>query len=346
MSKPLSINKWWLPISILISIVMIALVIYMTVDRETIHYLFKIDPFFILIAISLHIASWFVWALRILILSKLAKPDCNMKFIDSINAVITNLFLAAVTPSMAGGEPVRIQMLSKKGLGVGRATAVVIGERIFDAILVISLLPFGIAVIISQTGIASSRAVMLGLAIGLALFCLGIAIFMYSLLKPEKIKNIIIRLNERFSSILKGRIDTEKFIRTIEGFIREFQIGSKFIFSMKNSRGVIAVFALTAVYWFLEFLVASFVLLSLHQDPIWIKSVAAQILLLVVIMIPLTPGSSGLAEGVGGLIYGNMVNLSILGIFIALWRFLTYHINIIVGGLYQYKLVKSFLPEY
>ncbi|HDO19167.1 MAG TPA: flippase-like domain-containing protein, partial [Thermoplasmatales archaeon] len=314
-----------------------------TIDRETLRYLSDINPFFLLIALVLHVASWFIWALRISILCRFAKPDCKVSFIDSISVVITNLFLAAVTPSMAGGEPVRIHMLSKKGLGTGRSTAVVISERIFDAIFIIVLLPFAVMVIAFQGGIVSNNVIRYGLLTGLILFGLGIVVFVYSLVKPDKIKRFILTLNKKFSSISKGKIDTENLIKKIEGFLREFQVGSKFIFSMKNSRGVAATFVLTAIYWLSEFLVASFVLLGLGQNPIWIKSIAAQILLLVIIMIPLTPGSSGLAEGAGSIIYNSLIGSSILGIFIALWRFITFHVNIIVGGVFQYKLAKSLL---
>jgi hypothetical protein len=339
-------DKKLLLFSIIISLIIIVIILYLTIDRDTfVIYLSKIKPGFFLLGLLSHVLSWFLWGLRLSFMSKMVKPECRITIRDGSSIAITNIFLAAVTPSMAGGEPIRIHLLSKKGLGTGCATAVVLGERIFDAIFILLLVPF--AVIVFQN-IISNNIIKTGLFIGLALFIIGILLFGYGVMRPEKVKKFLVGLDKLFEKILpsfRKKIDASVVLKKIDDFAYEFRKGAKFIFRMKNIKGVTIVFLITAAYWLAEFAVASFVLLGLNYNPIWIQSIAAQILLIIIIMIPLTPGSSGLAEGVGGLLYSTLVTKSLLGVFIFIWRFITFHINIIVGGIFQYKLFGSILPK-
>ena len=58
-------------------------------------------------------------------------------------------------------------------------------------------------------------------------------------------------------------------------------------------------------------------------------------------MMPTTPGSSGMTElGVGGL-YTVLIGSSLIGVFVLLFRLITYHMNLIVGAFFQYKIFKS-----
>ena len=68
-------------------------------------------------------------------------------------------------------------------------------------------------------------------------------------------------------------------------------------------------------------------------------------LLQIIVMIPTTPGSSGVAELGASALFSSFVNVSILGVFIVLWRFITYYLNIIISGVFQYKVLKSVVKK-
>jgi uncharacterized protein (TIRG00374 family) len=91
-------------------------------------------------------------------------------------------------------------------------------------------------------------------------------------------------------------------------------------------------------------MIPSMILLGLGLPPFFIESYAAQVLLLVIIMMPTTPGSAGIAEaGVFGL-YGVLIGTStesLIFVFIILYRFITYHMNLVAGAIFQYKIFKS-----
>jgi uncharacterized protein (TIRG00374 family) len=61
-------------------------------------------------------------------------------------------------------------------------------------------------------------------------------------------------------------------------------------------------------------------------------------------MLPLTPGSSGVAEislyGLYGVLIGTSSN-TLIGVFIILYRFITYHMNLTAGAFFQYRIFKS-----
>jgi len=58
-------------------------------------------------------------------------------------------------------------------------------------------------------------------------------------------------------------------------------------------------------------------------------------------MMPTTPGSSGIAEGFLVGLYSVVIGSSLIGIFILIFRFITFHFNLIIGAIFQYKIFKS-----
>ena len=88
-------------------------------------------------------------------------------------------------------------------------------------------------------------------------------------------------------------------------------------------------------------MIPSMIFLGLGLNPSFILSYSAQILLIVVIMMPTTPGSSGVTEGFLAGLYSVIIGSSLIGIFILTFRFITFHLNLIVGAFFQYKIFRS-----
>src|SRR5574344_1399980 len=123
----------WLCISLGISFTVLFVFLLLTFDTNTLDELQNCNIWLILLALIMHIVSIGFWALRI-------KYMCwslgyKVPFLHSFNLVCSNQFIASVTPSQIGGEPVRIYELTKARVPAGEATAVVIMERVFDAVV-------------------------------------------------------------------------------------------------------------------------------------------------------------------------------------------------------------------
>lgn len=129
------VQKRLLLISLGISFTVLFLFLFFTIDRGTLEALQSANLWLILLALAMHIVSIGFWALRIVFMSR--SLGYKIPFLHSFNLVCSNQFLASVTPSQVGGEPLRIYELVKARVPVADATAVVLMERVFDAVVLL-----------------------------------------------------------------------------------------------------------------------------------------------------------------------------------------------------------------
>lgn len=334
--------KLSLIISLALSFSIIILILYFTIDAETINKLAstQIKYEFFAIAILLNILYWVLWGARLKVLANAVEENVKISLWKSTKIVIANLFLACVTPSMAGGEPVRIYLLNKEGMSIGHSTAAVLGERLIDAIFIVLAVPFAIYIYKDKPGVGFLST---GLTIGIIVFIILIVIFLYAILKPEKVKSLLIYISKKLRRFSKKKESESKTINRINNEVDKFHKGMK-CFVGEHKKALLKASILTILFWSTGFLIPSFILLGLGLPPFWVESYTAQILLLVIIMMPTTPGSTGIAEiGIFGL-YGVLIGTStetLIGPFIILYRFISFHMNLIAGGFFQYKIFKS-----
>jgi hypothetical protein len=98
-------------------------------------------------------------------------------------------------------------------------------------------------------------------------------------------------------------------------------------------RGLLFGGIVTALFWISEFLVASVIMMGLGLGPFILESFFFQILIAIIMMIPLTPGSSGVTELSTSSLYALIIPSGMIGIFVILWRFVTFYLNIILGAI-------------
>ncbi len=329
-------------ISITVSLAIILIILFFTIDANTIDQLFtiRIKYEFFAIAIFLNILYWVLWGARLKVLSNAIDKNVNIGLWRSTKIVIANLFLASITPSMAGGEPVRIHLLNKDGMSLGSATAAVLGERLLDAIFILILVP--IAFFIFQDA-ADLGFIGTGLMIGVFVFIVIIILFVYAIMRPEKVKGFLIFVNKKLSRFSKKKESESKVTRRINKEVDNFH-NSMIVFVGDGRKALVKASVLTVLFWSTGFMIPSMILLGLGLPPFFVESYAAQVLLLVIIMMPTTPGSAGVAEaGIWGL-YGVLIGTgegTLIGIFLILYRFVTYYMSLIAGAFFQHRVFKS-----
>ena len=329
-------------LSVTLSIVIIIIILIFTVDAKTLDQLSSISikyEFFV-IAIFLNILYWILWGARLKILANMIDKNVKIGLFKSTKIVIANLFLACITPSMAGGEPVRIHLLNKDGMSLGCATAAVLGERLIDAIFILIVVPIALFIF---KDVRDLGFISLGLTIGIIVFLLLLILFIYAIVRPDKTKSLLIFLNKKFRRFSKKKESESKIIRKINREVDNFH-KSMYCFSGDHRKSLILASILTVLFWSSGFLIPSMILLGLGLPPYFIESYAAQILLLVIIMMPTTPGSAGITEVAIYGLYGVLIGTSsstLIGVFIVLYRFVTFHMNLIAGAIFQYRIFKS-----
>jgi glycosyltransferase 2 family protein len=343
--KKLSKTKISIVLSIALSLTIIVLLLYFTIDAKTIQYLsqisFRTDFFlFFSAAVLLNVLYWFIWGARLKVLSTAVDPTIHVSWWETTKIVIANQFLAGITPSVAGGEPVRIYLLNKDGLSPGGATAVVLGERLIDAIFILMLVPFGFFVFKDRINV---QLISYGLTIGVIVFITGLVVFALALKYPEKIKSLLLGISTKLSRFSKKKDKRSAVVDRINREVDNFHTSMVFFLTGGKKR-FLAAGGLTVLMWSTGFMIPSMILLGLGLPPFFMESYAAQALLLIIVMLPTTPGSSGVTELGMAALYGVLLGAShqyLLGVFVLLFRFITYHMNMICGAIFQYRIFKS-----
>ncbi|MBE3120684.1 MAG: flippase-like domain-containing protein [Thermoplasmata archaeon] len=326
-------------LSIGLSIAVILLILYFTLDAKPFEALSAVHiryEFFVA-AVLINVLCWVIWGARLKILSNAIDPNVHISLWESTKIVIANLFFAGITPSLAGGEPVRIYLLNKDGLSTGGATAAVLGERLIDAIFLLLCLPFAVYIVKDYINV---EFIKIGLYAGVIFFIICIFLLAYAIKYPEKIKTFLIFITEKLSRLSKKKTGKKSIVQWINHEVDNFHQSMVF-FLTRRKKAFLQASLLTVLYWSLGFMIPSMIMLGLGLKPFFIESYAAQAILLVIVMMPLTPGSSGIAELFTAGLYAILIGPSLLGVFVILFRFITFHMNMIAGGIFQYRIFKS-----
>ncbi|HVP97077.1 flippase-like domain-containing protein [Methanoregula sp.] len=319
-------QKKWLFISITFSFVVLVIILFLTINKNTIQYLRGINPWFLLLAFLTHILTMCFWAMRVKKMSgSLGYP---IKFFYSLNLVFANLLAAAVTPAQAGGEPVRVHELYKAKVPLGDATAIVIMERVLDGVALACLAAFAMFALSEQwKSLGAISDIMVYITWIFVAGCLFL--FYLAIRRPDVMKRVADRAARFFtrkweparaSSVLE-RIDAEivNFHAAVLKFVRTAKSGLAW--------GML----FTLLYWVSEIVTASLILMGLGQPPLFFESFVIQLILAILMMLPLTPGSSGIAEVGAGTMYALFIPGPIVGVFVVIWRIVLYYFNIALG---------------
>lgn len=332
--------KFSIIFSVLFSVTIIALILYLTITPDTIEYLLTTPiryEYFILAGLF-NFLIWGLWGIRIKILSQAIDPSYDISVFEATKIVIANLFLANITPSMAGGEPVRIYLLKQNGIHVGGATAVTIGERLLDALVFLLCVP--IAFFIYGRYITNDY-LQTGLYIAVIVFILFVFVFLYTIRNPKKIKSFLIKITRFFKRIRRKENPSKVLLKKISNEVDNFHDSMTF-FITKGKKTLLLAGFITTLFWFSTWSIPIFLLIGLGIKPTFLlESYAAQILIVLIAMMPTTPGSTGVSEGGVAALYGVFISSSLLGVFVLLFRFITYHMGLIMGAIFQYKIFKS-----
>lgn len=328
-------QKKWLYISIGFSLAVLIIILYLTINENTFQYIQKINPWFLLLAFLTHILTMCFWALRVQKMS--SSLGYRIGFFYSLNLVFANLLAAAITPAQAGGEPVRIHELYKAKVPLGDATAIVIMERVLDGIVLAGLAAFAMFALTDQwKSLGAISDIMVYITWIFVAGCL--ALFYLAIRRPDVVKRVARRVACYFTKKWeKAQVDEvlERIASEIDNFNKAV---IKFVRTAKSGLGWGLLF--TLLYWTSEIVTASLILVGLGQPPLILESFVIQLILAILMMLPLTPGSSGIAEVGATSMYALFIPAGIVGIFVVIWRIVLYYFNIALGILSSLIIVR------
>jgi glycosyltransferase 2 family protein len=324
-----------LAISLTFSIISILALLLYTITPGQLRSLIQIHPAFLTAAFIVQFCSWLVWGARVKTMSEALGGEVPFK--KSVEIVLSNLFAASITPGHTGGEVTRVQLLRGCNLSVGDATAVVLGERVLDALFLGIAAP--IAFVLFTRFFPSSTGLIALFGGAALIFGVLFFILVYVMANPRKVKTLVRKARWLFVKV-RG---VDKADKSMQRFLREIDVvhNSSKRYLKDERQALVKGFLFTTTFWLLQFSIASLILVGLGSQPWILASFSAQTVLMMIAAIPLTPGNSGIAEVSTATIYSVFVSTSVLGIFILGWRVVTYYLNLIVGGLVSIRILQN-----
>ena len=321
-----STQRKWLFISIGFSLVVLVIILFLTINENTLTYLKEINLWFLLLAFMTHVLTMCFWALRVQKMT--GSLGYRIGFFYSLNLVFANLLAAAITPAQAGGEPVRIHELYKAKVPLGDATAIVIMERVLDGIALAALAAFSMIVLTDQwKSLGAVSEVMVFVTWIFVAGCLFL--FYLAVRRPDTVKSVVNRCTLFLTKTWENK-RVEALIARADKEIDNFQSATiRFVHTAKG--GLLWGMLFTLLYWVSEIITASLILIGLGQPPLILESFVIQLILAILMMMPLTPGSSGIAEVGATSMYALFIPASIVGVFVVIWRVVLYYFNIALG---------------
>ncbi|WP_292486561.1 flippase-like domain-containing protein [Methanohalobium sp.] len=329
--------KKWMKASLLISGLSIILLFIVTVNSETIETVLKIKYEYIILAVIMHMVAYFMWALRTKSMSQ--GIDYKIKFLSCVKIVTASKFAASITPSSIGGEPLRIELLHQNELPIGRASAIVLGERFMDALLILFSAPM--ALYILRDGFSNSSLDIIFI-MGEFILVSVLLITLYGLLRPGNLKRIIHFIAIKLTKLLGKKREDQIYhvLKKIDSELYNFHASLRML--LREGRiSLVCGMLFTVFYWLFLFSILPVILMGLNQNPPVIITFAAQILLLIITAVPITPGASGVAELGASTLFSIFVVSSLIGVTVVTWRALTYYMNLLVGGFVSIKIAKD-----
>lgn len=332
--SPLRSVRRGLILSLALSLVVMVVLNLRTVTPDTGKLLLQANPAYLVLALVLIVLTWAAEALRLSLLLKLSGRVPPFRRLFQI--VLATFFAAGVTPFTSAQGPVQVYLLHREGVALGRATAV-FSLRLFLTTLAFTLGVAGAAVAFPRL-VTPRFAAPLRVAVPAALVVL--VLFAAALLNARALTAALHHLLTRKQGGSRRPAWLERLLLRLTAELEEFAA------ALERFRGpeallLSAALLLTVFYWVVDFAVAPLLLLALHRpfDPL--RVILLQALLSFLVSVVPLPGGSGVAELGFAQLFRGLVPAAGLGLFVSLWRLLTYHLSVLVGAVSLAVLVRE-----
>ena len=315
-------------IFILLAFGVSAIIIFRSVDDQTINSLLHADKFKLLLALCVVFLAWVCDAGRFCALAVAAQEKVSF----SLGIVLTwlNYFGSAVTPMQSGGGPFQVYALYKKGIPVGKGIAITLIRTMLTVLILTLAVP---GVLMLDPEILEGSPFLKGLVFYVFMVILATWAFIaFTIIKPDLVKKLIrvvIMWLRRFNFMRSNRT-VIKIIQWLDKEVDNYILNFRLAFNSGKIWLVIAV--ILSVLHLLSLFSVLPVLMSAVGLPFrYTQTIAVQAVFMFILYFVPTPGASGVAEGGGALLYSVLMPENMAGIMSIICRFFTDYISIFMG---------------
>lgn len=264
--------------------------------------------------------------------------DKLLSWRQSFDVIMLWEFASALTPSVVGGSGVAIFVVHREGINLGRSTATIFVTAMMDEIFYILMVPL-IFVVIGGDRLFPTEG-------------------LFNVVTPDMLRSlfyfgygfIVLLTTIILFGVFFFPLKTKLFLVKIFsfGFLRRWQrhvvkLGDEIILSARHFRGKDLIFWLkafvsTMVSWTARFLTLNFIFLAFTSGFDQWEVYGRQLVMWVIMLISVTPGSSGVAELLlpaffNHLPWDHAALAPILLVLVAIiWRLMTYFPYLFAGA--------------
>lgn len=323
----------WLRLGVragLLALVVSALVLVFTFEESTWDHLRRLDPLTAVELLALVAVVWLCGGGRLFTLAR--AMGYRPSYRQSLTVTLSSEFGIAATPAGAGGAALWLGLLRSYGVPVSHGAALLTAELAIDALVFAVLLPVAFWALLRQPELAEGLADRVGYVWIYPL--LGIAVVLTALWLLVRLPALApVRLwlwNRRF--LRRHLVRWTRLWRQRHRFLQRFRSGLHTLFRVRPGMVVLTV-VLAVIQWTCRYSVLPLLVWSFGGGSEVLVLFLLQGLLLMLSYVIVAPGGGGGVEVASALLLRFFAPVSAVGVIVVLWRFFTYHLFLLGGGL-------------
>lgn len=319
-------------LAVAFSVLAISLLLYYT-KADLSQAFSAVNFLYLAAALGLIVLNWFLEAGRLCTIID-AIGD-QLPFAKALQIALVGSFFANITPFDSGREPLQVYLLAKHGVSAGKSTAVILIKTIMSTIARLAL-ALGIPAWLLLTKSAWSLPPLLNTAlnIGIVLYILVTTALIFFMLRPQKLTPLLRSiLGWRWLTRFWSRQKLDQAADGVLGEVRTFHDSIQ-VLTRAKKRNLLLIAFYSVLLWVMTLSVPALLLWGLGVNSPFLQILAVSLIFYLAAAYAPTPGSAGVSEAGFAAIFfaSNLIPYPLLGVFVLLWRFLTYYISLMVGG--------------
>lgn len=289
----------------------------------------NLNKWWLLYSIFVIFGYWFFKALIIKIYTNYYNKGFSFK--KSFKLEMETLFFNGITPFSSGGQPFQVWSLKKEGIKLSDGTNIVFITSFIHqfALFIISIVSITINIHLNLFTVNSNVKYLsiIGFVINV-IFMISLLILMFNKSIKKNLVNLLIKLLS-FLKIIKNK---EEMVIKWQKKLDVLDEGTKII--LKNKKGFIisVVFNVIALLCYFVVPVSLGYAMGLTNLGGIETIITSNYVNLVGMFIPI-PGGTGGIEYAFAVLFSNFMNLTLTKSMMLVWRFVTYYLGVILGGI-------------
>lgn len=322
------VRNFFLSISAIVIFTVLAVVYVLKDDKEIVLELLRnITALQFICIVGCSLFYQFFVALSLYVITKEKYQKYHL--IEAIRNTYIGAFFIGITPSSSGGQVGQIMVFRYYGVQSSDAAAILWLDFVMYQVVMIF---YTFVLVLFKFLTFSSQVPILFIFVFIGFIMNGVVLFMlYGIVFfPEQFKNLCMKLIHVFSKLRfikdkeKSMIKCENYLKAFTQYINVYRKNKKLMYKLV----LINILRLTAFYS-IPFLIGGIIQIKMN----FVDSLALSSFVSMANNLFPVPGASGGAEIMFQNLYSTIMDTAHVATIMILWRFVTFHLSLIIGAL-------------